>query len=91
MQTQKESTTAIVRNKDPGQPFKDQKLQLAEMARLKRENARIEEVAFLIKAGVGIRFKVMFQIFFYHFLCHLAYRRTEIPSRPKMLTPISLF
>jgi transposase len=35
-----------------GQPFEDQKLQQAEMARLKRENARLEEeVAFLIKAA----------------------------------------
>ena len=32
-----------------GQPFEDQKLQQAEMARLKRENARLEEgVAFLL-------------------------------------------
>jgi transposase len=35
-----------------GQPFEDQKLQQAEMARLKRENARLEEeVAFLKKAA----------------------------------------
>lgn len=34
------------------QPFEDQKLQQAEMARLKRENARLEEeVAFLKKAA----------------------------------------
>ena len=33
-----------------GQPFAEQKLQQAEMARLKRENARLEEeVAFLKK------------------------------------------
>jgi transposase len=35
-----------------GQPFEDQKLQQAEMARLKRENTRLEEeVAFLKKAA----------------------------------------
>jgi transposase len=35
-----------------GQPFEDQKLQQAEMARLKRDNARLEEeVAFLKKAA----------------------------------------
>jgi transposase len=35
-----------------GQPFEEQKLQQAEMARLKRENARLEEeVAFLKKAA----------------------------------------
>jgi len=35
-----------------GQPFEDQKLQQAELARLKRENARLEEeVAFLKKAA----------------------------------------
>ena len=40
------------KRRQTGQPFEDQKLQQAEMARLKRENARLEEeVAFLIKAG----------------------------------------
>jgi transposase len=35
-----------------GQPFEEQKLQQAELARLKRENARLEEeVAFLKKAA----------------------------------------
>jgi transposase len=35
-----------------GQPFEEQKLQQAEIARLKRENARLEEeVAFLKKAA----------------------------------------
>lgn len=35
-----------------GQPFEERKLQQAEMARLKRENARLaEEVAFLKKAA----------------------------------------
>ena len=35
-----------------GQPFEEQKLQQAEMARLKRENARLaDEVAFLKKAA----------------------------------------
>ena len=35
-----------------GQPFEEQKLQQAEVARLKRENARLaEEVAFLKKAA----------------------------------------
>jgi transposase len=35
-----------------GQPFEEQKLQQAEMARLKRENTRLaEEVAFLKKAA----------------------------------------
>ena len=35
-----------------GQPFEDQKLQQAELSRLKRENARLEEeVAFLKKAA----------------------------------------
>ena len=38
--------------KQTGQPFEDQKLQQAEVARLKRENARLEdEVAFLKKAA----------------------------------------
>jgi len=37
------------KRRQTGQPFEDQKLQQAEMARLKRENARLEEeVAFLI-------------------------------------------
>lgn len=35
-----------------GQPFEEQRLQQAEVARLKRENARLaEEVAFLKKAA----------------------------------------
>jgi transposase len=46
-----EATLYAWRAKRPqtGQPFEDQKLQQAEMARLKRENARLEEdVAFLL-------------------------------------------
>jgi transposase-like protein len=40
------------KRRQTGQPFEDQKLQQAELARLKRENARLEEeVAFLKKAG----------------------------------------
>jgi transposase len=40
------------KHRQTGQPFEDQKLQQAEMARLKRENARLEEeVAFLKKAA----------------------------------------
>jgi transposase len=40
------------RRRQTGQPFEDQKLQQAEMACLKRENARLEEeVAFLKKAA----------------------------------------
>ncbi len=40
------------KRRQTGQPFEDQKLQQAEMARLKRENARLEEeVAFLIPTG----------------------------------------
>mgnify|MGYP002775276152 CR=1 FL=1 len=40
------------KRRQTGQPFEDQKLQQAEMARLKRENARLEEeVAFLKKAA----------------------------------------
>jgi transposase len=42
------------KRRQTGQPFEDQKLQQAEMARLKRENARLEEeVAFLKKAAVN--------------------------------------
>lgn len=37
------------KRRQTGKPFEDQKLQQAEMARLKRENARLEEeVAFLL-------------------------------------------
>jgi transposase len=40
------------KRRQTGKPFEDQKLQQAEMARLKRENARLEEeVAFLKKAA----------------------------------------
>jgi len=40
------------KRRQTGQPFEDQKLQQAEMARLKRENTRLEEeVAFLKKAA----------------------------------------
>ncbi len=40
------------KRRQTGQPFEDQKLQQAELARLKRENARLEEeVAFLKKAA----------------------------------------
>lgn len=40
------------RRRQTGQPFEDQKLQQAELARLKRDNARLEEeVAFLKKAA----------------------------------------
>jgi transposase len=40
------------KRRQTGQPFEDQKLQPAEMARLKRENTRLEEeVAFLKKAA----------------------------------------
>jgi transposase len=39
------------KRRQTGKPFKDQNLQQAEMARLKREDARLEdEVAFLKKA-----------------------------------------
>lgn len=39
------------KSRQTGQPFEEQKLQQAEMARLKRENTRLEEeVAFLKKA-----------------------------------------
>ena len=33
----------------------------------------------------------MLQILLYHFFRHLAYRGTEVPSRPEMPAPISLF
>lgn len=40
------------KSRQTGQPFEEQKLQQAEIARLKRENARLEEeVAFLKKAA----------------------------------------
>lgn len=40
------------KRRQTGKPFEDQKLQQAELARLKRENARLEEeVAFLKKAA----------------------------------------
>lgn len=40
------------KRRQTGRPFEDQKLQHAELARLKRENARLEEeVAFLKKAA----------------------------------------
>jgi transposase len=40
------------KNRQTGQSFEEQKLQQAEIARLKRENARLEEeVAFLKKAA----------------------------------------
>lgn len=40
------------KRRQTSQPFEDQKLQQAEMARLKRENSRLEEeVAFLKKAA----------------------------------------
>ena len=40
------------KRRQTGQPFEDQKLQQAELARLKRDNARLEEeVAFLKKAA----------------------------------------
>lgn len=40
------------KNRQTGQPFEEQKLQQAEVARLKRANARLEEeVAFLKKAA----------------------------------------
>jgi len=40
------------KRRQTAQPFEDQKLQQAEVARLKRENARLEEeVAFLKKAA----------------------------------------
>lgn len=40
------------KRRQTGQPFEEQKLQQAELARLKRENARLEdEVAFLKKAA----------------------------------------
>lgn len=40
------------KRRQTGQPFEDQKLQQAEMSRLKRDNARLEEeVAFLKKAA----------------------------------------
>ncbi|MBM4208408.1 MAG: transposase [Gammaproteobacteria bacterium] len=40
------------KRRQTGQPFEGQKLQQAELARLKRENARLEEeVAFLKKAA----------------------------------------
>ncbi len=40
------------KSRQTGQPFEGQKLQQAEIARLKRENARLEEeVAFLKKAA----------------------------------------
>lgn len=40
------------KRRQTGQPFEDQKLQQAELSRLKRENARLEEeVAFLKKAA----------------------------------------
>ena len=42
------------KRRQTGQPFEDQKLQQAEMARLKRENARLEEeVAFLKNRLLG--------------------------------------
>jgi transposase len=41
------------KSRQTGRPFEEQKLQQAEIARLKRENARLEEeVAFLKKAAV---------------------------------------
>jgi transposase len=40
------------KRRQTGQPFEEQKLQQAELVRLKRENARLEEeVAFLKKAA----------------------------------------
>ena len=40
------------KRRQTGQPFEEQKLQQAELSRLKRENARLEEeVAFLKKAA----------------------------------------
>lgn len=40
------------KRRQTGQPFEEQKLQQAELARLKRENARLgDEVAFLKKAA----------------------------------------
>ncbi len=40
------------KRRQTGQPFEEQKLQQAELARLKRENARLEEeVSFLKKAA----------------------------------------
>jgi transposase len=42
------------KRRQTGQPFEDQKFQQAEMARLKRENARLEEeVAFLGTASLA--------------------------------------
>jgi transposase-like protein len=42
------------KSRQTGQPFEKQKLQQVELARLKRENARLEEeVAFLKKAAVS--------------------------------------
>ena len=43
------------KRRQTGQAFEDQKLQQAEMSRLKRENARLEEeVAFLKKAAAYV-------------------------------------
>jgi len=44
------------KRRQTGQPFEEQKLQQAELARLKRENARLEEeVAFLKKGQRTLR------------------------------------
>jgi transposase-like protein len=42
----------VAKSRQTGQPFEDQKLQHAELARLRRENARLEqELAFVKKAA----------------------------------------
>jgi transposase len=42
----------VAKSRQTGQPFEDQKLQQAELARLRRENARLEqELAFVKKAA----------------------------------------
>ena len=42
----------VSKSRQTGQPFEDQKLQQAELARLRRENARLEqELAFVKKAA----------------------------------------
>lgn len=42
----------VSQSRQTGQPFEDQKLQQAELARLRRENARLEqELAFVKKAA----------------------------------------
>ncbi len=42
------------KSRQTGQPFEEQKLQQAEIARLKRENARLKEVVFLKNCPTGM-------------------------------------